>query len=1029
MSAAVKTLLWKEFRENFRVWGAAVVDGLILLAAAVLARDALSIRAEDIFSIGALIVSVYAMILSADIFVREKEDSYLPLLNRFPITARQVASAKILWIALSTLALADLFGIVCRGLLLSGLFPAAGPVPTLLSFCSWGVILLSGILWGIYWSTRTERRLSAIILTMLCTAALPILAELFSQSATDALVTPLFLLVECVVCELLISPALNGTTDWFNGSGRTRSFGRSPLLDKFRPTSPLPVLTAQGIARMGGAAALLQLSALLPLPLLIASLALPPSEAKQSIELLTLLVVAGNLLFGIFMAGSFLVWDFREGEHTFLLRLPPRPFLFWFGRLAGICLVWILPAAIGFAAALTAGYMFGSETGLLNDILRRDEVFPAFRAWGIANAVVFAAAVPILGLWTGALCRNRVISISLEIFLLEVLLSAAFLTTPPTTSPLVHFIPLSLFAAGSYDLVRRQLRGAVSTLYRVAHLLLLPAAALTIILVIFPLVRVYSVALLPEDFDPDQIARYGWADRLRGERDYFHRLPLRRACKAEALAALRASRAGNLTADTIPIEGFLQRRVEFFGFGLDVLTPGWDHYWTSEAFDQPLTDTLWREEALYDAIHRSAEMASPEQLRRFIEVLGAIPQNRPTGARLDEAFDRLYRAQLITSFLNSHPDGEQSRGFFIPRIDDPRPRWEKGALCRRFLHNKHILDLYAARQAEQSVCAAGPVRSSGAAAAIVSVPEARKLYRRQPSDEHPGVSWYSEESLLCLRRIEGLLRRGMYLRDDQATFFSDLWAKRQRRCSPEEEMLLHTRWAAVCSPKPYQIEVKRLMAMVESALLLYRHEHDRQWPETIDDLVAAGCLPEVPVLPGGGFDRPVRFELSPRAEEPIRYVVKTTSKGQIARRLADGASDPKSQTAYWELPEDQTSLLPDRFLAAETNPADQADPAAGRTLVRFRSLWGPPRGQTQPADSGWGWCADTGVKRRLVWDRPFPFVREAARVGIDPVTAKPVPIQPACALFGSFPIEIEDEPARSEEAPKPEKEAPEPEEK
>ena len=86
--------------------------------------------------------------------------------------------------------------------------------------------------------------------------------------------------------------------------------------------------------------------------------------------------------------------------------------------------------------------------------------------------------------------------------------------------PLAHLIPLSLFAAGSYDLVRRQLRGAVSTLYRVAHLLLLPAAALTIILVIFPLVRVYSVALLPEDFDPDQIARYGWADRLRGERDY-----------------------------------------------------------------------------------------------------------------------------------------------------------------------------------------------------------------------------------------------------------------------------------------------------------------------------------------------------------------------------------------------------------------------------------------------------------------------------------------------------------------------------
>ena len=1014
MSDAVKTLLWKEYRENFRVWGAAVVDGLLLLTGAVLARDALSIRGETVFSLGALVVLVYATILSADIFVREKEDGYLPFLNRFPITARQVAAAKFLWIALSTFALAVVFAAVCQGLVLSGLFTAENPIPSFRFFLSRGVVSLNGILWGLFWSTRAARRLSAIILTMLSTVAIPLLAEIFSQTITGAFMASLFLFVECVVCEFLVCPILDGIDNWFNERGRKKAEGESmPLLDKLRPRSALTVLTAQGIFQLRGAAAMLQLTALLPVPLLIAAAALPPSEPKQSLELLTLLVVAGVLFFGIFLTGTFLVRDFQEGNHSFLLRLPPRPLLFWFSRLAGICCVWVLPAALGLGMALTAGNAFGRESHLFSESLL--EQFPAFRVWEIANAFVFAAAVPLLGLWTGALCRNRITSISLEIFLLAVLLTSAFVTTPPSMSPLAHLIPLSLFAAGSYDLVRRQLRGTVSIAYRVAHLLLLPAAALAIILVIFPVVRIYSVALLPDRFDPDQIARYGWTDRLRAERDYFRQRPLRRACKAEALAAIRANETGNRTAESIPIERVFQRRLEFRERGLDVLTPGWEYFWTSQSFLEPVTESLWsREEEFFRAIHQSVETAAPEQLRRFIEVLGAIPQIRPSGPRLEEAIDRLYHAQVTASYLYGYLSDEEPREFFIPRINDRRLRWERAAVCRRFLHNKRILDLCAARQAEQTIYAAGPVRSSGVAAGIVSVPAARKLYERQPSDQNPGISWFSEESLLYLRRTEELARRGMCLPDDYTDFPFDLGMKQRRRVSVEERMLLP--WAGFSLPKPYQIEVMRLMAMVESALFLYWHEHDRQWPETIDDLVAAGYLPAVPTLPGGGFDRPVRFELSPRAKEPIRFTTKDTSKGQTAYPLPSGGdADPKSRVALFELPENETSLLPDRFLTAAAAETAEAARAVRRNRVRCRPLWGPPRGRRRPADPSWGWSADTGKSRRLVSDRPFPFVREAARTGIDPVTGERVAIQPSGALFGAFPIEIEEETAEPKE--------------
>ena len=83
--------------------------------------------------------------------------------------------------------------------------------------------------------------------------------------------------------------------------------------------------------------------------------------------------------------------------------------------------------------------------------------------------------------------------------------------------------------------------------------------------------------------------------------------------------------------------------------------------------------------------------------------------------------------------------------------------------------------------------------------------------------------------------------------------------------------------------------------------------------------------------------------------------------------------------------------------------------------MRCRPLWGPPRGRRRPADPSWGWSADTGKSRRLVSDRPFPFVREAARTGIDPVTGERVAIQPSGALFGAFPIEIEEETAEPKE--------------
>ena len=244
MSGPIKTLLWKEYRENLRAWGAAVVDGLLLLTGAVLLRGHLTIRGEDIFPLGALIVSVYAMVLSADIFVREREDSYLPFLNRFPITVRQVAAAKFLWIVLSTLALAVLFYTVCQGLVLSGLFPAERLLPSSRFSLAWGVVSLSGVFWGLFWSTRAERRLTAVILTMLCTVAFPLLAEIFSQAIVDAFEAPLFLFGECLLCELLLSPVLDGITDWFRGSGRKNSGGKPPRpLGKLRPRLRFPART------------------------------------------------------------------------------------------------------------------------------------------------------------------------------------------------------------------------------------------------------------------------------------------------------------------------------------------------------------------------------------------------------------------------------------------------------------------------------------------------------------------------------------------------------------------------------------------------------------------------------------------------------------------------------------------------------------------------------------------------------------------------------------------------------------------
>ena len=837
MSNAQKSLVWKEYRETCPVGIAVALFAVLALVCQWGTGVLLLEEVSENSSLMVLLVclALYVLTISAVSYAREIDEGRYALLRRFPITSVMLARAKVTWIGVSTLILAAVFALLYGVTLLARQAQITIDTPGILA-----VFTLSAVeffVWGLFWSTRTRRQLAAVVLTPLFALALPmtllalggIAAGKVESLAGPAPITDFLadhyastwgLMLRVVILALLAVPTWRGLLHWFDfqteyDSTKAGDIDNAPLIAQIIRSgdatqyasdravhSPFRTIFTQTFRAPG--------LYVFPLSMFLVGVVLCWvlydlfSQSKAAFQWTILLQIGFFVCFlatGIFARKS-------PDEDALLTRLGVTPGVFWFGRLAA----GLVALAIPFALLLIFGSLerhvwplvFEGQTGISGRI-------STITAWGIKFlSRFFLLLIP--ALWAGAFFRRRVFAILASFALAGLTLFGTFFLgtlffwgsdfealTPGQvayTQWVVRAwwaVTLLPFLIASYYHVRLNLTGQANRRTLVREAILLLAPMLLFWFAAIPLLRIYSVPLLPETKSSPL--------RSLSKQGYQSAPSLH-----EALT--RADTEQKLLGNAQTANQFTDAWNRFVKSNPDT-APG-----TPNVFAADFATSFEREALLYALLHARLSDFSPEELRQILTLLSDIPQTRPS---LETQGERLAASLYAEN------------------------RWNQNAGTRPLSCNPHSF-----RMSEN------------------------KLYRRillNKLEHFRAMTRYAEETLY--RDTADYSTAAMaQLGGNVIDYSTSLFGYHFYRELPRTSYSLQLAWghcAQISATPIYTAEVRRRMLLLETALLLYRHEQG-DWPETLDALVAAEYLDALPTVPGTRGQ--VAFRMTPKGAEP-----------------------------------------------------------------------------------------------------------------------------------------------------------------
>lgn len=517
MVKAWKALLWKEYRETYPMPLATFVFG-VTMTVLILIFPSPGTEIPTIFSV---FTSIYLLAVSAISYSREIDENRYPLLRRFSFSPGVLAGAKVGWIAISTAALVAAFGVIA---LVTGLCGGWNVNET--RFINVALLLFTGgefFIWGLFWTTRTRRQISAILLTPLCAFGIPLAMLLLYDRAVDSSISweasfdrlgELYtsnggVALRLVILALLLYPTVRGLFDWFERQTRFDSraryepaddaagAGASKIFTPKRPVrSPFVTLVWQHFAEHEKTnQRVLEIIVGIIIALGVADYFLGSGIGKW----LPLIAQAFFTFLTIYLS-RVLAIDATRREETILTRLGVSPLLFFTSRLTAMAL------------SLTVIALFLAAGAVWEWHLKSDQSVLFLYLYGIARKIetlLFYLTLLLPALWAGAFFRGRIIPVMAGFAgIAALVIYIAFLskllfppedhlmTFAPKTSLGILWLPVGIAAlsilAASYHRIRAILFERTGRRQAAVNLAILFGPTLIFLIAIGPFLRLAS---------------------------------------------------------------------------------------------------------------------------------------------------------------------------------------------------------------------------------------------------------------------------------------------------------------------------------------------------------------------------------------------------------------------------------------------------------------------------------------------------------------------------------------------------------
>ena len=902
MSNAQKSLIWKEYRETYPV-------GIMVFALGVITLFALPFIGPDFsgrsmaLTILSSMLGVYVLVVSAIAFVREVDEGRYALLRRFPITSGMIARAKVGWILVSSLGLSAAFGLIwliCLAFGYDALTNETGG--------RFGLAILTSaefFAWGLFWSVRTKRQLTALFMTPASAVfapipflmlILPILKNLEMVNTVytswDIYTGPAGIVVRLLILAVLIIPVVRGLGSWFEIQARLdeREANRSTRVKPHAVSSQRRVVGSFRAFIMQG---FRQQSHLLmvcggifytALAVLIWRLdAVEKIKTVDPTEFGIYLALALAFITSVILTGGIFTNDFCAKENAPILRFAPKPGLFWFSRVIGVLGVWGIAAtgaAIYYGIALVRSH---SDFSYLWQLAAYD-YYTAEAAYLTYTALLLFTAIPALGLWTSAFFRSRMISMFTQFALLIVFyywLTVAFGTEALygarafSAHPLWSVFPLLIpFVLGSYFLVRAKLAGGISTKTRCRQIALVVVPPILLLLVVVPLVRIFSISILPLDSSPEEWVNCSFANRLLGEQEYLTEWWHSREYEYNHDTLPEAARFTNEAIDLS--RSMMNSRYRFDDTPESAISL-WGRY-TGSDYQVLLASTTELESQIYSFAHNRAGAWSAEELRSMLALVQAMPRTRPNPT---VSTSRLYHVLAAHNFT-AKPGTPSAYCYSGYEYHVSHFWWENLRYRRQLWNAAHISDTLESENI--SVIEDGARRT-------------------------------------CLRCSGPVPERS-------AEFFDQLDALKRKNLFPNNRSRgVSCGWTLRIddASNPFITDRRRLFCLAELATLLYYREKG-VWPKTLDETVAAGYLDEVPTLRWAGVSEQPRLTFGEELAEPISFTV----EGRLPEKTESEKIEKVCRYARPLAIEKQ--ILPDASSSAQKQQGT-------RPLETYESVW------------------------------------------------------------------------------------------
>ena len=185
---ALTALVWKEYRQHIALWTAMIVMCVLFQIVMyawfhwVMPSVAEVVNFAYMTTCSCVFVVIYAIVCSAILFAKEKEDKTDHFLRNMPISGNVVLVGKLLWLFGSMAALVLIFLIV--SLVWWAILGSKGlTFDNFLDGLYWFFLyLFFGISSGLFWTSITRKQLHAVVGTLATLPILALIAALFVLS-------------------------------------------------------------------------------------------------------------------------------------------------------------------------------------------------------------------------------------------------------------------------------------------------------------------------------------------------------------------------------------------------------------------------------------------------------------------------------------------------------------------------------------------------------------------------------------------------------------------------------------------------------------------------------------------------------------------------------------------------------------------------------------------------------------------------------------------------------------------------------